>query len=123
MFPFGHAAFAVVLVPKRPQSPGSCTLNVGKTGKGQQLARPVSPAQMLYAKKIAQGKGVVIPEEAKADSVAMSAWIDSNRSAKRGKRSRNSGHKLAGSIGGQSTMATPRGLGSAKLTPLSLQIR
>jgi hypothetical protein len=37
--PVGHAAFAVVLVPKRPQSPGSCTLNVGKTGKGQQLAR------------------------------------------------------------------------------------
>ena len=31
---------------------------------------------MLYAKKIAQGKGVVIPEEAKANSAAMSAWID-----------------------------------------------
>ena len=34
---------------------------------------------MLYAKKIAQGKGVVIPDEAKANSAAMSAWIDSNR--------------------------------------------
>ena len=31
---------------------------------------------MLYAKKIAQGKGLVIPEEAKANSAAMSAWID-----------------------------------------------
>ena len=31
---------------------------------------------MLYAKKIAQGKGVVIPEEAKVNSAAMSAWID-----------------------------------------------
>ena len=31
---------------------------------------------MLYAKKIAQGKGVVIPEDAKVNSAAMSAWID-----------------------------------------------
>ena len=31
---------------------------------------------MLYAKKIAQGKGVVIPEDAKANSAAMSAWIN-----------------------------------------------
>ena len=39
-------------------------------------SKPVSPAQMLYAKKIAQGKGVIIPEEVKANSAAMSAWID-----------------------------------------------
>ena len=46
-------------------------------GEIRKLAsKPVSPAQMLYAKKIAQGKGVVIPEEAKANSAAMSAWID-----------------------------------------------
>jgi DNA topoisomerase III len=32
---------------------------------GKLDSKPVSPAQMLYAKKIAQGKGVVIPEEAK----------------------------------------------------------
>ena len=31
---------------------------------------------MLYAKKTAQGKGVAIPEEAKANAAAMSAWID-----------------------------------------------
>ena len=43
---------------------------------------------MLYAKRIAQGKGLVIPEEAKANSAAMSAWINSNRSAKRRKRRR-----------------------------------
>jgi hypothetical protein len=48
---------------------------------GKADSKPVSPAQMLYAKKIAQEKGVVIPEEAKANSAAMSAWIDSNRSA------------------------------------------
>jgi DNA topoisomerase-3 len=52
---------------------------------------------MLYAKKIAQGKGVVIPEEAKANSAVMSAWIDSNRSAKRRKRGRKIGYQLAGS--------------------------
>jgi CoA-transferase family III len=42
---------------------------------GKLDAKPVSPAQMLYAKRIAQGKGVVIPEEAKANSAAISAWI------------------------------------------------
>src|ERR1700737_2937509 len=46
---------------------------------GKQEPRPVSPAQLLYAKKIAQGKGVVIPDEAKANSAAMAAWIDSNK--------------------------------------------
>ena len=43
---------------------------------GKPDSKPVSPAQMLYAKKIAQGKGVVIPEEAKANSAAVPAWID-----------------------------------------------
>jgi DNA topoisomerase III len=70
--------------------------------------KPVSPAQMLYAKKIAQGKGVVIPEEAKANSAAMSAWIDSNRSAKRHKRRRKTAYKPAGSVAPQSTATTER---------------
>jgi DNA topoisomerase-3 len=47
--------------------------------------KPVSPAQLLYAKKIAQGKGLVLPDEAKANTAAMSAWIDSNRHTKRRK--------------------------------------
>ncbi len=55
---------------------------------GKLNSKPPSLAQMLYAKKIAQGKGVVIPEEAKGNSAAMSAWINSNRSPKRRKRSR-----------------------------------
>jgi DNA topoisomerase-3 len=46
-------------------------------------SKPVSPAQMQYATKIAQGKGLVIPDEAKANSAAMSAWIDSSRGTKR----------------------------------------
>src|SRR5208283_3305910 len=56
------------------------------TGKNE--PKPVSPAQLLYAKKIAQGKGLIIPDEAKANSAAMSVWIDLNRSAKRRKRGR-----------------------------------
>ncbi len=38
--------------------------------------KSVSPAQLLYATKIALGKGVVIPDEAKANSAAMAAWIE-----------------------------------------------
>ena len=65
---------------------------------GKLDSKPVSPAQMLYAKKIAQGKGVVIPEEAKANSAAMSAWIDSNRSGKRRKRGRKTAFASHGSL-------------------------
>jgi DNA topoisomerase III len=41
--------------------------------------KPVSPAQLLYAKKLAQGKGLIIPDDARTNSATMSAWIDSNR--------------------------------------------
>jgi DNA topoisomerase III len=73
-----------------------------KKAEGETPGKPdseaVSPAQMLYAKKIAQGKGVVIPEEVKANSAALSAWIDSNRSAKcRRRGGRKTAHKPAGS--------------------------
>ena len=46
---------------------------------GKHDPEPVSPAQLLYAKKIAQVKGLVLPDEAKASSAAMFAWIDANR--------------------------------------------
>jgi DNA topoisomerase-3 len=79
---------------------------VGTAGKHE--PKPVSPAQMLYAKKIAQGKGVIIPDEAKANSAAMSAWIDSNRGTKRRKRGRKTAYKPMGSIEPQSTAPTKR---------------
>jgi DNA topoisomerase-3 len=63
----------------------------------------VSPAQMLYAKKIAQGKGLVIPDEAKANSAAMSAWIAANRDTKRRKLSGKATHTPARSVAAQST--------------------
>jgi DNA topoisomerase-3 len=53
--------------------------------------RPVSPAQLLYAKKIAQRKGLIIPDDVKTNSATMSAWIDSNR----GKTRRTRGGKAA----------------------------
>ena len=76
------------------------------TGKNE--PKPVSPAQLLYAKKIAQGKGLIIPDEAKANSAAMSAWINSNRSAKRRKRGRKTAFKPARLVAPQSTAPTKR---------------
>jgi DNA topoisomerase-3 len=55
---------------------------------GRVEAKPASPAQLLYAEKIAQGKRIIIPDEVKANSAAMSAWIDLNRGTKRRKPSR-----------------------------------
>jgi DNA topoisomerase-3 len=73
---------------------------------GKLELKAVSPAQLLYAKKIAQGKGIVIPDDAKANSAAMSAWIDSNRDSKR--RRRKSAYKPAGSAAPQSAGPTKR---------------
>jgi DNA topoisomerase-3 len=70
---------------------------------GTHEPKAVSPAQMLYAKKIAQGKGVVIPDEAKANSTAMSVWIASNRDTKRRKPGRKTAYGSTRSIAPQST--------------------
>jgi DNA topoisomerase-3 len=70
--------------------------------------KPASPAQLLYATKIALGKGVVIPDEAKANSAVMDAWIDSNKGTKRRKRSRKTAFRPAGSISSQSTSPAKR---------------
>ena len=75
---------------------------------GKHEPRPVSPAQLLYAKKIAQGKGLIIPDEAKASSAAMSAWIESNRGTKRSRRGRKTAFKAARSTAPQSTAPTKR---------------
>jgi DNA topoisomerase-3 len=65
--------------------------------------------QRQYDRQIAGGlASVVIPEEAKANSAAMSAWIDSNRGTKRRKHGRKTAYKLAGSVGRQSTATTKR---------------
>jgi DNA topoisomerase-3 len=70
--------------------------------------KPASTAQLLYATKIALGKGVVIPDEAKANSAAMAAWIDSNKGTKRRKSGRKTASSPARSISPQSTSPTTR---------------
>jgi DNA topoisomerase-3 len=57
------SAFLKEHVPKKAEGEASEKLD----------SKPVSPAQLLYAKKIAQGKGVVIPEEAKANKDVVAA--------------------------------------------------
>jgi DNA topoisomerase III len=56
-------------------------------------SKPASPAQMLFAEKIARERGIVIPDETKANSAAVSAWIKSNLSTGRGKGRRNTANK------------------------------
>jgi DNA topoisomerase-3 len=70
---------------------------------GKLEPKSASPAQLLYATKIALGKGVVVPDEAKANSTAMAAWIDSNQVTKRRKRGRKTASRPAGSIAPKST--------------------
>jgi DNA topoisomerase-3 len=60
----------------------------------------------LYATKIALGKGVVIPNEAKANSAAMAAWIDSNKDTKRRKSGSKTAFRPAGSVAPKSTAPT-----------------
>jgi DNA topoisomerase-3 len=61
-------------------------------------SKPVSPAQLLYAKKLAQGKGLIIPDDARTNSAAMSAWIDANRDKKRRKPNRKTSSRSVGSV-------------------------
>jgi hypothetical protein len=53
-------------------------------------------------------KGLIIPDETKTNSAAMSAWIDSNRGTKRRKRGRKTAAKSAGSAALQSTVQPKR---------------
>jgi DNA topoisomerase-3 len=72
--------------------------NASSDSPGTHEPKAVSPAQLLYAKKVANGKGVIIPDEAKANSAAMSARIDSNRSVRGRKAVRRSASKPTRSV-------------------------
>ena len=82
--------------------------NANGEAVGKLDPKPVSPAQLLYAKKMAQRKGLIIPDDAKTNSTTMSAWIDSNRDKTRRKRGRRTAYKSAGSIAPQSTAPSKR---------------
>ena len=73
---------------------------------GASGSKPASPAQISFAEKLAQEKGIVIPDEAKASSAAMSTWIDSNQVKKRDKSRRKRVKTPTQSIGPKS--AAPR---------------
>ena len=75
---------------------------------GKLETKPVSPARLLYAKKIAQEKGVVIPDETKANSAAMAAWIDLNKGTKRRKGGRKTALASARSSSHQPTSLVKR---------------
>jgi DNA topoisomerase-3 len=70
--------------------------------------KPVSPAQLLYASKIAQSKDLIVPDDAKSSSAAMSAWIDANRGAKRRRKFRRAPGKSIRPMAPQSTAPTKR---------------
>jgi DNA topoisomerase-3 len=67
-----------------------------------------SPAQVLFAEKIAQEKGIVMPDRATASSTGMSAWIDSNQSAKPEKGRRKTADKRPLSAAAKSMAPTKR---------------
>ena len=70
--------------------------------------KPVSSAQLLYAKKLAQGKGLIIPDAATINSVAMSVWIDTNRVKKRRKLSRKTSSGPVVSVAPRAAPKMPR---------------
>jgi DNA topoisomerase-3 len=63
--------------------------------------KPVSAAQLLYAKKLAQGKSLIIPDDARTNSAAMSAWIDANRGKRRRKLKCKASKRPVGSVAPQ----------------------
>ena len=75
---------------------------------GERGSKPASPAQVSLAEKIAREKGIVIPDETKANSAAMSAWIKSHLSRERGKGRRKSAHKPAKPTAPKSSVPTTR---------------
>src|SRR5262252_1196606 len=76
--------------------------------RGELGPKPASPAQMSLAENIALERGIVIPDETKANSAAMSAWIRTHLSTERGKGRRKSAHKPAKPAVSQSPAPTKR---------------
>ena len=66
---------------------------VGGEIAGEPGSKPASAAQILFAEKIAQENGIVIPANAKVSSQALSKWIELNHSTSRSKRRRKTSNK------------------------------
>ena len=67
-------------------------------GEGNGATKPPSPAQLSYAKNIAQADGIEIPDEAWKSSAAMSSWIEQRR-GKKGKKGRAKPRRAKGKGG------------------------
>jgi DNA topoisomerase-3 len=67
----------------------------GGTAGSSAASKPASPAQLSFAAKIAKQKGIVIPDGAKTNAAALSAWIDTNLRKQPRKRKRGAGGKKA----------------------------
>ena len=89
---------------------------------GASGSKPASPAQMLFAEKLAQEKGIVIPDEAKATSAAISTWIDSNQVKKSDKSRRKRVNTPTKSIAPKSAVQK-RDLGKARQMSLPQLLR
>src|SRR5712664_2637591 len=84
---------------------------------GEFGSKPASPAQMLFAEKIARERGIFIPDETKASSAALSAWIESHLSTERGKSRRKTAHKPAKPTAPKSTAPKRRPLKRTAMPP------
>src|SRR5437762_8164591 len=78
---------------------------VGDESSGETGSKPPSQAQVSFAEKIAREKGLVIPDETKASSAAVSAWIALNLGTERRKGHRKTANasKPPGSTSPKST--------------------
>jgi len=84
------------------------TVSVDGNAVGGPEARSPSPAQLSFAESISREKGVAIPDEARANSAAMSSWIDKNQGSNPGKGRRKTIAKNFKPAATKSTKPTKR---------------
>jgi DNA topoisomerase-3 len=71
-------------------------------------SKPVTPKQWAFATKIAQRKGLIVPEEAKANAAAMSTWIKLNQDAGRRMRGQKTASNTVDAAARQWTKQTKK---------------
>ena len=106
--PAGYAKSGSVCRAFLEQHAPNKTVGAGEnTGDGLG-ARPPSSAQLSFAESISREQGVAITDEAKANSAAMSAWIEKNQSGVTRKGRRKATAKHYESTSAKSTPPTKR---------------
>jgi len=107
-------AFLEQHAPKKTEGTDENRMGVPKV-------KPASQAQLLFAERISQKQGVAISDEAKANSAAMSVWIDKNQSAKLGRGRRKAAEKSSKPTAVKPTTSTKRA-GKPKATATLVDI-